>query len=481
VANYDAVVVGSGPNGLSAAIELARAGKSVIVLEARGAIGGGMRSGELTRPGFVHDVCSAIHPLAASSPAFRDMPLNRHGLEWIHPDLPLAHPFDDGSAAILDRSLEVTAEMLGRDGPAYRKLIGPLLRDPEGFLSVFLGPLSAGRISSVPPARTIPALLHFNRLGLRSSAGLASAYFREDATKALFAGMAAHVILPPDSPVTGGFGLIIALLGHAAGWPLARGGSQRIADALTSYLETLGGEVLIDHEVRSMRDVPSARAVLFDLTPRQLLAIAGDRLPARFRRTLRRFRYGPGVFKVDWALDGPVPWKADACGRAGTVHLCGTLDEIRASESGNARGRHAERPYVLIAQQSLFDPTRAPEGKQTLWGYCHVPHGSTVDMTDRIEAQVERFAPGFRDRVIARATMNTEDVEAHNANIVGGDINGGLQDIRTLFVRPSARWSPYTTPAKDIYICSSSAPPGGGVHGMCGYHAARAALRRAFR
>jgi phytoene dehydrogenase-like protein len=480
MANYDAVVVGSGPNGLTAAIELARAGKSVVVLEANDTIGGGMRSAELTRPGFVHDVCSAIHPLAASSPAFRDMPLHPHGLKWIHPDLPLAHPFDDGTAAILDRSLDVTAEMLGRDGLAYRKLIGPLLRDPEGFLSIFLGPLSAGRVSSIPPARTIPALLHFNRLGLRSAAGLASANFRDDAAKALFAGMAAHVIMPPESLVTGGFGLIIALLGHAVGWPLARGGSQRIADALTSYLVTLGGEVLVDREVRSMRDVPSARAVLFDLTPRQLLAIAGDRLPARFRRTLGRFRYGPGVFKVDWALDGPVPWKADACGRAGTVHLCGTLDEIRASEDGNAHGRHAERPYVLIAQQSLFDPTRAPEGKHTLWGYCHVPHGSTVDMTDRIEAQVERFAPGFRDRVIARAIMNTRDVEAHDANYVGGDINGGLQDIRTLFVRPSARWSPYTTPAQDIYICSSSAPPGGGVHGMCGYHAARAALRRAF-
>ncbi len=479
MANYDAVVIGSGPNGLTAAIELARAGKSVVVLEAGQTVGGGMRSAELTQPGFVHDVCSAIHPLAAASPAFRDMPLDRHGLEWVHPDLPLAHPFDDGTAAVLHRSLDVTAEMLGRDGLAYRKLIAPLLRDPDGFLSVFLGPLSAGRVSSIPPAKTIPALLHFNRLGLRSSEGLARASFRDDAAQALFAGMAAHVILPPDSLVTGGFGLIIALLGHAVGWPLPRGGSQRIADALTTYLASLGGEVQLEREVRSMRDVPHARAVLFDLTPRQLLAIAGDRLPARFRRTLARFRYGPGVFKVDWALDGPVPWKADACGRAGTVHLCGTLAEIRASEEGNVRGRHAERPYVLIAQQSLFDSTRAPEGKHTLWGYCHVPHGSTVDMTDRIEAQVERFAPGFRDRVIARATMNPAEVEAHNANYIGGDINGGLQDIRTQFVRPSARWSPYTTPAKDIFICSSSAPPGGGVHGMCGYHAARAALRRA--
>jgi phytoene dehydrogenase-like protein len=479
VTNYDAVVVGSGPNGITAAIELARAGKSVAVLEANDTIGGGTRSAELTLPGFVHDLCSAIHPLAAASPAFRTMPLDQHGLEWVHPPLPLAHPFDDGTTAVLDRSLDVTAELLGRDGRAYRKLMAPLLNESERFLSVMLGPMSAGRVS-LPPPQVIPGLLHFSRHGLRSAAGLASGSFRDDAARALLAGMAAHVNLPLDNMVTGGFGLIIGLLGHATGWPLARGGSQRIADALGSYLDTLGGEMLPGREVRSMRDLPPARAVLFDLTPRQLLAIAGERLPARFRRTLRRFRYGPGVFKIDWALDGPVPWKAEDCGRAGTVHVCGTLDEIKASEEGNKRGRHAERPYVLLAQQSLFDPSRAPEGKQTLWGYCHVPHGSTVDMTERVEAQLERFAPGFRDRIIAKATMSPAQVEAHDANYIGGDINGGIQDIRSLFVRPSARWVPYSTPAKNIYICSSSSPPGGGVHGMCGYHAARAALRRAF-
>jgi phytoene dehydrogenase-like protein len=477
--SVDAVVVGAGPNGLAAAIELARAGKSVTLFEAAGQIGGGSRSAELTLPGFIHDTCSAIHPLAAASPFFKDLKLEELGLEWIQPTSPLAHPFDDGTAAVLDRSLDETGRSLGPDADAYRALMSPLLARFDRVIPLLLGPLFAGRLT-VPPPNVIPPLLHFARTGIRSAAGLGTSKFQERWARAMFAGMAAHAMLPLTAPLTAGFGLLIGVLGHGVGWPLPKGGSQRIADALSARLVSLGGEIAVDRRINSMTDLPPARAYLFDVTPRQLKAIAGDRFSALYRRRLKRFRYGPGVFKVDWALNGPVPWKAGECSDAGTVHLGGTVEEMVASEQEVFSGRHPERPYTLVAQQSLFDPSRAPAGKQTLWAYCHVPNGSTEDMTGRIEGQIERFAPGFRDLIIGRAVMTPADVEAHNANNIGGDISGGTIDLRQLLVRPSGRWVPYTTPADNIYICSSSTPPGGGVHGMCGYHAARAALHRSF-
>jgi phytoene dehydrogenase-like protein len=466
----DAVVVGSGPNGLAAAIEIARAGRSVLVLEAEETIGGGTRSAELTLPGFVHDVCSAIHPLAACSPFLQGLPLAEHGLSLIHPELPLAHPFDDGTAAVLDRSIDVTASFLGRDGEAYRKLIEPLVRNAPKLIPDLLRP-------PIFPRHPL-ALAGFGLKATSSATAFSTRSFEDERARGLFAGLAAHSMLPLEGRPTAAFGLMLGLLGHVVGWPIARGGSQAIADSLASYLRSLGGEIVPGRRVASMDDLPPARAVLFDLTPRQLLRIAGDRLSGRYRRQLERYRYGPGVFKVDWALDGPVPWAAEQCGRAGTVHLGGTLAEVAASEAAATRGQHAERPYVIVAQQSLFDRSRTPEGKQTLWAYCHVPSGSTFDMTERIEAQVERFAPGFRDLVLERSTMGPAEVELHNANYVGGDIGGGVQDLRQLFTRPAPRLNPYTTPDGQIYICSSSTPPGGGVHGMCGYFAARAALRR---
>jgi phytoene dehydrogenase-like protein len=463
-------VVGSGPNGLAAAIEIARAGRSVLVLEAEETLGGGTRSAELTLPGFRHDVCSAIHPLAACSPFFQSLPLEEHGLQFLHPPLALAHPFDDGSAAVLDRSIEVTSSLLGRDGAAYRKMMEPLVRDAAKLIPELLGPL---RLPRHP--RTLAG---FGLKAIRSAAGLAKSSFEEERARSLFAGLAAHSMMPLERRPTAAFGLILGMLGHTAGWPIARGGSQAIADSLASYLRSLGGEIMLGRRVESMRELPPARAVLFDVTPRQLLRIAGDRLPVRYRRRLARYRYGPGVFKMDWALEGPVPWKAEECGRAGTVHLGGTFAEIVASEAAVGRGQLPDKPYVLVAQQSLFDPSRSPEGTETLWAYCHVPSGSTFDMTERIEGQIERFAPGFRDLVLGRSAMPPAEVERHNANYVGGDINGGLQDLRQVFARPAFRLNPYSTPNREIFICSSSTPPGGGVHGMCGYLAARAALAR---
>lgn len=466
----DALVVGSGPNGLAAAIELARAGRSVRVLEAAETIGGGLRSAELTLPGFVHDVCSAIHPLAAASPFFRDLPLAAHGLELVDPPAPLAHPLDDGSAAVLERSLDETAAGLGRDGAAWARLLGPLVDDWEVLMEGALGPV---RVPRHPVA-----LARFALKGLRSSTALAAAEFRDEPARALFGGMAAHALLPLTRSPSAAFGLVLALLGHAVGWPVVRGGTQRLADALAAHAAALGVELVTARPVHSLEDVPRARAVLLDVTPRQVVAIAADRLPPRYRRALERFRYAPGAFKVDWALSEPIPWRAPVCARAGTLHLCGTLEEIAHAEEAVARGRHPERPYVLVAQQSLFDDTRAPAGQHTAWAYCHVPNGSTVDMTDAIEAQLERFAPGFRDVVLARAVHPPRELERYNANYVGGDVNGGLQDLRQLLTRPAARVSPYATPVPGLYLCSASTPPGGGVHGLCGYFAARAALRR---
>jgi phytoene dehydrogenase-like protein len=467
---HDAVVVGAGPNGLAAAIALAQKGHSVLVLEGAATIGGGCRTAELTLPGFQHDICSAIHALALASPFFKTLPLASYGLEWIHSPLVLAHPFDDGSAAVLERSIVQTAHRLGSDGPAYFRLMQPLFDDFEILSRAFLGPL--------PFPRHPLALGRFGLSGLRSASSLARSRFRGTQARGLFAGMAAHSMLALDRPATAAYGLMLGLFGHAVGWPLARGGSQQFMNALAAYFRDLGGEIRTGTQVSSLESMADAQAVLLDVTPRQLLAIAGDALPGRYTRQLKHFRYGDGVFKLDWALDGPVPWTAEECGQAATIHLGGSLEEIERSEHQVSHGEHPERPFVLLAQQSLFDPTRAPEGKQTLWGYCHVPNGSTVDMTDRIEAQIERFAPGFRERIIARSAMNTADFQLHNPNYIGGDINGGMQDIRQLFTRPAVRLDPYSTPDRRIYICSSSTPPGGGVHGMAGYHAARSALKR---
>ena len=465
------VVVGAGPNGLAAAIVLARAGRDVLVLEAEETVGGGSRSAELTLPGFVHDVCSAVHPHPLASPFLRELPLAEHGLELVHPGAPLAHPLDDGTAVMLERSMDATADSIGGpDAKAYRRLMEPLVAQAEPLLGELLGPLR-------PPRHPL-TMGRFGLSGLRSAEGLARARFEGPRARALFAGVAAHSILRLDERTTAAVGLVLMITGHAVGWPLARGGSQHVADALAGLLRSLGGEIATGRRVDSVDELDAAAAVLLDVTPRQVLALAGHRLPGRYRRALGRFRYGPGVFKLDWALDGPIPWRAPECARAGTVHLGGTFEEVAASEAAIAAGDHPARPYVLLAQPTVCDPSRAPEGKHTVWAYCHVPNGSTVDMTAAVEGQIERFAPGFGERVLSRAAMNAREIEAYNPNYVGGDIIGGRMDLRQLFTRPVARPVPYTTPDPRLFICSSSTPPGGGVHGMCGYFAAKAALRR---
>ena len=465
----EATVVGAGPNGLAAAIELARSGLSVRVLEAEDTVGGGARSAELTLPGFAHDVCSASHPLGIASPFFRTLPLADHGLEWIEPPVALAHPFDDGTAVLLERSQEAAMPTLGEDDERWRRLFAPLVRDPDSLLDEILAPLHV-------PAHPL-TLARFGLRALLPATTVARRSFRGPRARGLFAGLAAHSMLPLERPPSAAFGLMLGLLGHAVGWPFPRGGSQALSDALASYLRSLGGEIETGRRVESLAELGKPRLALLDVTPRGLLELAGDRLPDRYRRKLERYRYGPGVFKLDWALDGPIPWRAGECSRAATVHLGATLEEIAASEAAPAQNRIVERPYVLLAQQSLFDRTRAPDGRHTAWAYCHVPNGSDVDMTERIESQVERFAPGFRERILARSALGPADLERSNPNYVGGDINGGLADLRQLLTRPVARWSPYSTPLPGVFLCSASTPPGGGVHGMCGYHAARAALR----
>jgi len=465
----DAVVVGAGPNGLAAAIVLAQASRSVRLLEARSTIGGGCRTAELTLPGFHHDVCAAIHPLAAASPFFRSLPLSRFGLDLIQPDAPLAHPLDDGTAVVVERSIEATASQLGRDAGAYRRMMTPLVRHAETLFETLLSPLR--------PARHPLLMAGFGLRAIQPATMLAALAFKEERTRAMFAGLGGHSMVPLNRPGTGAFCLVLGTAAHAVGWPLVRGGSQNLVDAMAGQLKALGGEIETDHEVESVDELTDRRAVLFDVTPRQLIRIAGKRFSPGYRKTLARYKYGPGVFKVDWALDSPIPWRATGCARAGTVHLSGSLKELAAAEAAVGRGQTPDPPFVILAQQSLFDPTRAPAGKHTAWAYCHVPNGSREDMTARIEAQVERFAPGFRNRILARHVMSPADYERYNPNDIGGDINGGLADLRQLFIRPSPRL--YRTTDRQIYICSSSTPPAGGVHGMCGYHAAQASLKHA--
>jgi len=466
-ASPDAIVVGAGPNGLSAAIALAQAGRSVVVFEALGRIGGGSASDELTLPGFVHDICSAVHPFAVSSPFWRTLPLGEFGLEWVTPAAQVAHPLDDGPAPIAWRSLQQTVAELGRDGTAYRAMVGPVVRNWPRLERIVLGP---PRLPRHPVAAA-----RFGLRAIRPATAIATRRFRDEPARAWLAGLAAHAMAPLDRFPTGAIALIFFALAHMGGWPFPRGGAQRLSDALAALLRSLGGEIVTGRRIENVDNLPPARAVLCDLSPRPLLRIAGHRFPPRFRARLERYRYGMGVFKVDWALDGPIPWKDNRVASAATVHVGGTLAEIGASERDAWEGRVSQHPFVLLAQPSLFDPSRAPAGKHTAWAYCHVPHGSTADMLPRIEAQVERFAPGFRDRVVARHISTPADLEWRNPNLVGGDIGMGVMDWPQLFLRPS--WRLYGTPAPDIYLCSAATPPGVGVHGMCGYFAAQAALR----
>ena len=467
---FDAVVVGAGPNGLSAAIAIAERGYSALVVEGGETVGGGARTAELTLPGFRHDVCSAVHPMAVSSPFLSRLPLGKYGLDWIHPSSPLAHPLDDGTAVVLERSVDATVEGLGPDAQSYRRLFGPIVQHWDKLVTDTLGPFRLPRHPLVTGRFAIN--------GLRSAVSVARSRFCGERARALFAGLAAHSMLPLERPVSAAFGLMLGGSGHSVGWPMPRGGAQRISDALASHFVSLGGRIETGTFVEKVKELPSARVVLLNVTPRQVIDIAGNRLPDSYRRRLEGYRYGPGAFKVDWALGGPIPWRAAECARAGTLHLGGTMREIAQAEREVWEGRHPERPFVLMCQPSLFDPSRAPKGKHTAWAYCHVPNGSDFDMTERIEAQVERFAPGFKDRILERSVRPPAAMEAYNPNFIGGDINGGVQDFGQLFSRPVGMFSPYSIPSTDMFICSSSTPPGGGVHGMCGYFAAQAALRR---
>jgi phytoene dehydrogenase-like protein len=464
----DAIIVGSGPNGLAAAIRIAQAGRRVVVLEAASTPGGGVRSAELTQPGFIHDICSAVYAMVVCSPFLSELPLTAQGLEWAFPPAPLAHPLDDGSAVVLHQSVDETARSLGADGDGYRKLIGDLVPRWQDLI----------RDAFAPPG--IPRhpffFAKFGLRALRPATSLARAYFKTERGRALFAGLAAHSILPLENLTASAVALVLAVAGHAKGWPFARGGSQQLTAAMVKYLESLGGKVIANCRVDSLDQLPPARATLLDVTPRQLIRMAGEKLPASYRHKLERYRYGPGVYKIDWALHHPVPWRAAECAQAGTVHLGGTLDEIADSERRCWSGEVSNRPYVLFTQPSLFDATRAPAGKHTAWGYCHVPNGHTGNMTEIIENQVERFAPGFRDCIAARAIMGPAELEQHNANLIGGDIGGGAAFLSQLFLRPTA--SLYRTPLEGIFLCSASTPPAPGVHGMCGYFAAEAALKR---
>ena len=469
----DAVVVGSGPNGLVAAITLALAGRSVVVVEAADSIGGGTRSAELTLPGFIHDVCSAIHPLGAGSPAMTALPLAEHGLRWLHPEVALAHPLDGGRAGRVERDLAATVATLGGDGAHWQRHIGRLVAQWDELSPMVMRPLvQVPRHPVVLTRFGVPALAPATWLGRR--------WFDGDQARALFAGCAAHAFLPLSHPLSASFGMILLTSAHAVGWPVAEGGSRRIADALASLLTSLGGRIETGRRVTSLAELPAHRCVLFDIAPRQVAAIAGDRLPGRFRMRLERFRHGPAAFKIDYALDGPVPWTNEACRRAGTVHVGGSADEVALAEAEVAGGRHPDRPFVLVAQQSIVDPSRAPTGKHTLWAYCHVPNGSSIDMTAAIERQIERFAPGFGDLVLSRHTAGPAWLEAHNNAYVGGDIAGGAHTGLQMVFRPLIGRA-YRTPNPSLLLCGASTPPGGGVHGMCGRNAARTALRGILR
>ncbi|MBN2366166.1 MAG: NAD(P)/FAD-dependent oxidoreductase [Calditrichaeota bacterium] len=469
---YDAVIIGSGPNGLAAAITLADAGFSVHLVERNQTAGGGTRSAELTDPGFIHDVCSTVHPLAFSSPFFRKFSLDKKGVEWIMPPAVVSHPLENEPPVMQYTDLDKTREFLGEDAVNYSKIMKPLIRKWKHILPDILGPLKI-------PAHPV-SFLSFGMLAVQSAYGFTFRNFRQHRAKALFSGMAAHSMLSLDQKFSAAVGLVLMLLGHTAGWPIPRGGSQKITNALLALFKSLGGEVETGKMVRTLKDIPDSRIVLFDTSPREMSRIAGERFHQSYRNQLERFRYGPGIFKIDWALREPIPFRSAQCSDSATVHVGGTLDEIAEAEEMVWQGRHPGRPFVILAQQTLFDPTRAPEGQHTAWAYCHVPSGSTVDMTRRIEDQIERFAPSFRDIIVQRHTMNSVDMETYNPNYIGGDINGGLLNWKQLFFRPAIRFNPYTTPDPGLFICSSSTPPGGGVHGMCGYQAAQTVLRRVF-
>jgi phytoene dehydrogenase-like protein len=464
-----ACVIGAGPNGLAAAIVLAQAGLQVEVFEAEPQAGGAARTLELTLPGFHHDFGSAVHPMAAGSPFFTALPLHAHGLEWVHSPAALAHPLDDGTAVMLERSLDDAQKELGADGTAWRSLMGPLaLRWPD-LMRDILRP-------SIAVPRHPWLLARFGMDALPPANFVARRRFRGERTRALFAGLAAHSFLSLDQPISGSFGMVMGASAHAVGWPIPRGGSQAITNALCGCLQALGGKVHTSTRIEDFRQLPPCDITMCDLTPRQLLDLSGGKFSSGFRNRLNKYRYGPGVFKVDYALHGPIPWKAAECLRAATVHVGGSMQEIAASEAAMARGKISERPFVLVAQPTLFDPRRAPAGKQIAWAYCHVPHGSAFNMLEKLEDQVERFAPGFRDCVLARRIFTPASLQAMDANLVGGDIVGGAMDLRQILFRPT--WRQYATSAKDVYLCSSSTPPGGSVHGMCGHNAAQTALRR---
>lgn len=481
----DAIIIGSGPNGLAAGVLLARAGHSVRIVEAADTAGGGCRSAALTLPGFVHDVCAAIHPMGVLSPVFREIGLENFGLEWVCSRSPLAHPLPDGRVALLERSFADTALFLGADGASWERLLRPFA--DETFLQSLLRPVwysgadheaNAWGADKRSRASSLVHKARFGLLALRSCESVVRSWFEGEAARALFAGCAAHSSVALDRSGTASFGLVLAAAAHAIDWPCARGGSQAITSALVCAFRRYGGVLELGHRITDLRELPEARAILFDVNPRQVAQIAGEALPAGYRKRLLRFRHGPGIFKVDWALREAIPWGNAECRGATTVHVCGGLDDILRSEFEMANGRAPERPFVLVAQQSLADPSRAPAGQHTGWAYCHVPNGCTHDMTGRIEEQVERFAPGFRDCILARHSIDPAQLEIHNPAMIGGDMAGGQNDLLQFLFRPLPQWNPYTTPNPRLFLCSSSTPPGGGVHGMCGYHAARTVLRR---